>query len=318
LSPQDNAYDLMKLIPEGGRIFEVISRYDDLLTMQGREDYEPGDTLALIVPFLVLHGIKEADVIRLAYQATLTAGARELIKYLLSKDWHVFCITTTYQQYASHIALELGIPLSHLAATEFPLDRFQQTLSPEDTNSLSRIEEEILSLADSQNDQLIRRRLDDFFWSRLPQTSLGKLIKNIKPVGGRRKLEALYRFCQAHDEGIGDFAVVGDSITDFQILKGVRDSGGLAIAFNANQYAIPYATASLASTHLSDLKPVLERWHDGTLKDVELLIKARESDGGDDSRNHFFWLIEKNDIGEVIAVSRRVRKLVREKAGELG
>jgi len=29
LAPQDNAYELMKLFPRGGKIFEVISRYDD-------------------------------------------------------------------------------------------------------------------------------------------------------------------------------------------------------------------------------------------------------------------------------------------------
>ena len=31
LSPQDNAYELMKLLPNGDRIFEVISRYDSML-----------------------------------------------------------------------------------------------------------------------------------------------------------------------------------------------------------------------------------------------------------------------------------------------
>jgi len=51
LSPQDNAYEVMGLIPDGHRLFEVISRYDDLLTLEGREDYEPGDTLRLIVPW---------------------------------------------------------------------------------------------------------------------------------------------------------------------------------------------------------------------------------------------------------------------------
>ena len=44
LAPQDNAYDLMKLFPNGDKIFEVISKYDDLLTLEGRENYEPGDT----------------------------------------------------------------------------------------------------------------------------------------------------------------------------------------------------------------------------------------------------------------------------------
>jgi energy-converting hydrogenase A subunit R len=318
LSPQDNAYDLMSLIPQGDRIFEVISRYDDLLTMQGREDYEPGDTLALIVPFLVLHNIREADIGRLAHQATLTCGARELIHHLSGQSWHIFCITTTYQQYAFHIAQELGIPLSHVAATEFPLDQFHQSLTQEDARSMAYMENEILALADSQNDQAIKRRLDDFFWNRLPQTSIGKLAKKVKPVGGRRKLESLYRFCQVHDVGIGDFAVVADSITDFQMLKGVRDAGGLAIAFNANQYALPYATASLASTHLSDLEPVLSAWHDGSLKDAELLIKQKESAGGSGDRDYFHWLANKGDIGEIIAICRRFRRLVREKAGELG
>ena len=48
LVPQDNAYELMKLFPSGGKIFEVISRYDDLLTLEGRADYEPGDCVARI------------------------------------------------------------------------------------------------------------------------------------------------------------------------------------------------------------------------------------------------------------------------------
>jgi len=49
LTPQDNAYELMKLVPRGGKIFEVLSRYDDLLALEGRPGYEPGDTLALII-----------------------------------------------------------------------------------------------------------------------------------------------------------------------------------------------------------------------------------------------------------------------------
>ena len=42
------------------------------LTLEEREDYEPGDTLALIVPFLVLHNISEADIASLASKAEPT------------------------------------------------------------------------------------------------------------------------------------------------------------------------------------------------------------------------------------------------------
>ena len=75
LSPQDNAYDLMKLFPNGDRVFEVLSRYDDLLTLEEKEGYEPGDTLALIVPFLVLHNITEENITTLlAYRHYAKVG----------------------------------------------------------------------------------------------------------------------------------------------------------------------------------------------------------------------------------------------------
>jgi energy-converting hydrogenase A subunit R len=121
LSPQDNAYDLMRLFPNGDRVFEVISRYDDLLTLDEKPGYEPGDTLALIVPFLVLHGIKEADIARLAAEATLVPGALDLVSWLCTDDWRVFCITTTYEQYAMHITHKLGIFAHNVACTPFPL-----------------------------------------------------------------------------------------------------------------------------------------------------------------------------------------------------
>ena len=92
LSPQDNAYELMKLFPDGDKIFEVISRYDDLLTLEKRTDYEPGDTLALIVPFLILHNISEADIGSLSRKATLTGGADKLISSLEYSGWKIFCI----------------------------------------------------------------------------------------------------------------------------------------------------------------------------------------------------------------------------------
>src|SRR5512136_1072118 len=92
LSPQDNAYELIKLFPDGDKVFEVISRYDDLLTLEEREGYEPGDTLALIVPFLILHNISESDISTLAARASLTGGAADLVYQLQTDGWKTFCI----------------------------------------------------------------------------------------------------------------------------------------------------------------------------------------------------------------------------------
>jgi energy-converting hydrogenase A subunit R len=318
LSPEDNAYDLMKLIPHGDSLFELISRYDDLLTMEGRKDYEPGDTLALIVPFLLLYKIQEKDISDMAQRASLTLGAGELIADLKTQGWQIFCITTTYEQYARHVTGRLGIPVEHVAATPFPLDRFNRDLSREDVALLQKAEGEFLKLSKSTDDRLIKSKLDDFFWNKLPQTPMGKLIRSVKPIGGQRKVEALIRFSQKNSQSFINWVVVADSITDFKMLKAVDQAGGLAIAFNANQYALPYATMGMASTHLSDLAPILETWMKSGRREVAELVKSFAIDTGTNRRN-FHWLAEKgNDIYDVISLHRKLRKIVREKAGELG
>jgi len=318
LSPQDNAYELMKLFPNGDKIFEVISRYDDLLTLEEREDYEPGDTLALIVPFLVLHNISEANIVSLAGKASLTGGAAELVSWLQSKSWKVFCISTSYEQYAIHITHKLGIYAHNVICTPFPLDKFRVTLCKEDSTLLQQTEQDILTMSPVDDDDRIKQRLDYFFWEKLPTTDLGMVIKEVKPVGGRRKVAALNKFADTYDQPLSQWVVIGDSITDFRMLQAVEAEGGLAIAFNANEYALPYSTMSLASTSLIDLKEVLEAWQKGQRKGVEKIVKEKEKIGGVGDRGYFHWLSGRKDIDEVIEIHKRIRRLVREEAGKLG
>ncbi len=317
LATQDNAYELMKLFPEGGKIFEIISRYDDLLTLEARLDYEPGDTLALIAPFLVYHGIKENDISALARKATLTGGAVRLISRLSAQGWKIFCISTSYEQYALRIAHRLGIFSQNVACTSFPLDKFSKELSKEDFRYLETMEKDILS-RHPIDDDWIKKRLDRFYWKELPKTNLGRLIKQVQPVGGQRKVDALRHFAKAQKQPLSNWVVVGDSITDFKMLQAVDQAGGLAIAFNANEYALPYATMGLASTHLDDLWPVLEAWKKGKRSAVEKLVKEKEKAGGNDDRGYFHWLAGIKDIAAPLEIHKRIRRIVREEAAKLG
>ena len=263
LSPQDNAYELMSLFPEGRKIFEVISRYDDLLTLKGREDYEPGDTLSLIIPFLILHGIKEKDIRELAEKAPLTPGAPELIGMLKERNWQIFVISTSYEQFASRICERLKIPSENLASTHFPLDEISRNLSPEELRFVREIERRITALTPHEDDLQIEKLLDHFFWREIPGSPLAEAMRKVKPVGGGRKVEALRRFLRRAGAEEREAVAVGDSITDFKMLKELRERGGLSVAFNANEYALPHAEIGVASASLLDLYPVLEAWAEG-------------------------------------------------------
>ncbi|MBA7484401.1 hypothetical protein ES707_19927 [subsurface metagenome] len=312
LSIQDNAYELMKLFPKGGEIFEVISRYDDLLAIEGREGYEPGDTLALIVPFLIHHGIAEEDISGLAERAAIVEGARELIMSL--KHWQVFCISTSYEQYANRIMQRVGIALENLACTRFPIDRYRNLAQEEDRALVENMEQEILALK-AGDDEGMKKRLDRFFWEELPQTSLGLALREVKPMGGRRKAAALRGFARARGQFPEQVVVVGDSITDSRMLETVGRAGGLAIAFNANEYALPYATMGLASTNLGDLKIVLNAWEKGGRNAVKQAIEAWGEGRGE---LKFQWLEGRDNLEEPLQIHQRIRRQVRQEAGKLG
>jgi len=315
LAPQDNAYELMKLLPHGDRLFQVISRYDDLLTLEGRQDYEPGDTLALITPFLAYHGIKEKQITTMGKEAKFTAGAQELISRLKAYSWQIFCISTSYEQYALPITQRLGIPQENVTCTSFLLDEIRHLLSEDDFALLEQAEEKFIDLTD---DARIKEVLDKFYWQELPRTSSGRMITEVKPVGGKRKVEALERFSARMGKPLSHWIAVGDSITDFKMLQAVNKLSGLAIAFNANEYALPYATMGLASTNLDDLWIALEAWEKGKRETVKHLIKEKERNGGKGNREHFQWLAEAKDISQALKIHKRIRRLVRAEAAKLG
>jgi len=318
LAPQDNAYELMKLFPRGGKIFEVISRYDDILTLEGRDDYEPGDTLALIAPFLALHGIKEEQIAAMGRTARLTAGATELISKLRLQGWAVFCISTSYRQYALTVTKRLGIPSDNVACTAFPLTQIRKLLSQDESALLEEAESKIIKLIPLTDDITIKEYLDHFYWEALPRTSLGTIMRQVRPVGGRRKVEALESFSQREGKPLSGWVAVGDSITDFKMLQAVNKAGGLAVAFNANEYALPYATIGLASLNLYDLWPVLEAWEKGGYQAVRDLVEERERAGGTEHREWFHWIAGSNDITRALEIHKRIRRLVRQEAAELG
>jgi energy-converting hydrogenase A subunit R len=318
LAPQDNAYELMKLFSRGDKIFEVISRYDDLLTLEGRPDYEPGDTLAIIAPFLAYYGIREKQITTMGHEASLTPSANELISKLKARGWHIFCISTSYEQYAFAVTQRLGIPNENVACTSFPLDQICQLLSQNDSALLEQAEKEIVNLTPFVDDARIKQSLDYFYWQELPQTSSGKIISQVKPVGGRRKVEALQYFSTRMGKPLSHWIVVGDSITDFKMLQAVNKAGGLAIAFNANEYVLPYSTMSLASVSLYDLWVVLDAWEKGKREAVEQMVKEKEKVGGKGDREHFHWLAGAKDITHSLEIHKRIRRIVREEAAKLG
>ena len=67
---------------------------------------------------------------------------------------------------------------------------------------------------------------------------IGRIIGDVNPIGGEGKKNALKDRISKFQFNASDLVYVGDSITDVQPLKFAYESGGLAIPFNGNEYAV--------------------------------------------------------------------------------
>ncbi|MEA1895719.1 MAG: hypothetical protein U9N36_11100 [Euryarchaeota archaeon] len=313
LSPQDNAYEVTSLIENGDAIFETLSRYDDVLTLAGRKNYEPGDTLALIVPFLLVHGIREEDITDISSHAQIVSGAKDLIARLKGDGWGVHIISTSYEQHAYQIGAELGVSRDHIACTRLDLADLRGRLTGDDIACIRDIEDEILSTGD---EEAVFRRLDDFYFGELKETALGDIFSQVRVVGGTRKVQAMEEIAAGHDMAPGDVVVVGDSITDFAMLGRVRDEGGIAIVFNGNEYAVPYANIALCGTNIGLLREFALARARGD--DAIELACTLEQEYKNDPRVDCLVGADADKITDVVAAHKQFRKLVRGEAAKLG
>ncbi len=323
LSPMDHAMEVMGIVPDGEKVFAVLSRYDDLLTIEGRAGYEPGDTLVLILPFLLRHRIKPEDMVEVSKKAGLVKGSKELITQLKEERWGVYIISTSYCQHAVNIGERLGVEKSHIFCTDLTKIGLDKKIDRETQTLLKETEDHILSklysdkLDSGEKDLSIKPYLDRFFWHELKSTSIGSIVNEIKVMGGTRKRETLKGVAERNGVSLSEIVAVGDSITDFPMLGAVNEAGGLAIVFNGNEFSLPYGTVSVASTDLNDISLLTDKWLENgregvrqTISDLRLQTPdARLKDEGP----YYHWLegLKKEEMNGILKLHKKFREKVR-------
>jgi len=341
LSPQDNAYDVMSDIPNGRELFEKISRYDDLLTLKTLgfspqlDRYEAGDTLALIVPFLSVHDISNSDISKISKRSVVVPGAKELIRVLFREGWNVFVISTSYEWHAYNIGDMLGIPRENIFCTRLDIAKIKKSID-DDTRRLILDTEKMMIEID--NDAELKQFLDEFFFEDLPKSSYGDVLDKVRVIGGQKKLDALISISDKFNAPLSEIIAVGDSITDYKMLGGIKREKGISVVFNGNEYAIPHASIGLASLDMRWLNLITSRidkgddfeelfrlvdlWEEHRDSDLEF-IKDNLSTGltrnlGDIPFFHNLLKREGKTLDDIIAIHKNYRVLVRGAAAKLG
>ncbi|MEM2118716.1 MAG: HAD hydrolase family protein [Candidatus Bathyarchaeia archaeon] len=260
ISKNDNAFELTThYVPNGAKLFTVISRYDDVLAdLVKKSGYKAGDTLKLILPFLKAYGVTSRKMRSFsASKLLLIADAKETLDHVKSIA-PSFIVSTSYEHYIYALCQKTSFPYENTYSTKVNLEKYH--VSEEEKRKLKRIAEEIAEmpileipfnaerLSDlSKQSQETIKRLDEIFWKEIACTDCGRIFSEVNPVGGKEKAEALKDIAKKQNAVFKEMMYVGDSITDQEALALVKANGGLAVSFNGNQYAIKNAEIAIMS-----------------------------------------------------------------------
>lgn len=260
ISKNDNAFEIASyFLPKGDRFFSLLSRYDDVLAdLVKRPGYRAGYTLKLITPFLKAYGVTNQKIKEYSTKNILLVhGAREMLRWI-KEIMPPFIVSTSYEQYISSLCRLLDFPYQNVYCTKLDLDKYQ--IDATEISGLKELEGEISALpmievpegtksVDRLSDRTLDtiRRLDSIFWEEIPNMTIGRMLQEIKPIGGEEKADSIRDIVERVGCELNAVMYVGDSITDMKAFQLVRAGGGLTISFNGNEYAVRNAAVAILS-----------------------------------------------------------------------
>ena len=260
ISKNDNAFEITAhFVPNGGKLFTLISKYDDVLAdVLKKPGYTAGSTLKLILPFLKAYGVTDAQMEEFSAQnLILIANSKDTLQHVKSVA-SAFIVSTSYEHYIKALCKAVDFSYGNTYCTKLSLDKYsvteQETLRLKENLKeivqmpMITIPPEAKTLEDFPSaDQETIKRLDTIFWRDIPDMSVGGILSEVTTVGGSQKAAAIEDATTKVKVPLEDVMYVGDSITDVEAFKLVRENGGLTVSFNGNGYAVRNAEISVLS-----------------------------------------------------------------------
>jgi predicted HAD superfamily phosphohydrolase len=255
----DFAFELCaEFVPGGDRLFKNLSRYDDyLVEVEKRPGHPAGSTLRWVAPFLRAYGVSEEAAREFAARRLLVLPGVPEVLPVLARMLPTFIISASFRPYLEALCQALSFPLDRTFFTPFPLNRYAP--KPQERERLVELAQELASLeplewptgASSAEDLEPGHRQAVAVMAEaireVEAMELGRLMEEIPVMGGWGKARALEDIGRRLSSEPGEALYFGDSITDAEALSLVRQAGGVAVAFNANRYALAAAEVACIS-----------------------------------------------------------------------
>ncbi len=337
----DFALEISDRLLGNRKFFERLSQYDDyLFYVKKMPDYNAGDTLRLLAPFIAAHDITSRDLRKLANDVTEYVPNAAKAMSILQEKFEPVVISTSYAQFLETTAEKIEVK-GRLFGTKFNVDEYTSLFSEGERMRAEKLIEDVSKMPEIRIDVPNRRVisgfetigfLDKIFWKGEDDFTrkIKEVIQKIKVTGGKRKLEIVRKFAKTNP------IAIGDSISDFDMLRWVKNNG-VALSFNGNEYAIMQSNVAIVSNSAFSEAAVVEAFlvsgFEGVTKLINFYISSREKtieliderifNGLVNSETKFYLLdvsqnLDDQDFQKILQESLKMRRILRGEAGKLG
>jgi energy-converting hydrogenase A subunit R len=321
VAKNDNALELAAaVVPRGAELFRRVSLYDEYLAeVVRRPGYRAGDTLRLMLPFLLAHGLDDARMRALSAEGILVVPRVGTVLRELAAVAPVYIVSASYCPYVHAVCAALGLSAERafctrvgLAAYRMPAEEAEQvramaaTILRRDPIAIPEGARGPIDLG--ERDRATVKELDYVFWERMPRLRAGRVLEEVRCLRGPEKALSVRAACEREGSTMCEVMYVGDSITDAEAFRLVHREGGLTVSFNGDRWAVKEADVAIVADRADAVLDIARGFLGGGHDAVKALRWPLDGDGWT-----AHW-VHGSDINELVERSEAKRKQVRGEA----
>lgn len=205
--------------------------------------YSAGHTLKVILPFIRALGVKLEWLYEFSKNNILVVPKIDLvIPDLQNRGYIIFQISTSYSFFIEAFCDLVGLNFQQAYCTRIDPNLYNGvSATTKQKNKLLKFLEELSVMSAVEYDhrtgeidpghQENYRRITEFIWQTVREMEVGRLMKEVHPVGQFQKFEALKNIAGITDQPLRRIMYVGDSQTDIEVARYLRGQG-LVMMFN--------------------------------------------------------------------------------------
>ena len=185
LTLNDNAFEICAhFLENGDELFKILSLYDDYLAdIVKKDNYKAGNTLKLILPFLLSQNIKNKDLIDFSGKNIHPVRDSKFLLRYLQENMNTYIISTSYGQYIEALSNYMEFPFENTYYTKVNIDEL--SINDEESKKINEFKKRILE--NPKNYELF----DEIFFKEIPKMNIYEKIKKINVIGGLGKKLAI-------------------------------------------------------------------------------------------------------------------------------